>query len=79
MHKEEPYPCERTLLMTGALDAAMHSYFEKGQALMKTPELEFSYTPKNFNQFREMGDSWKVITAEMTPPQEFVGEDPAPQ
>ncbi|WP_339684280.1 hypothetical protein [Gimesia maris] len=79
VHKEEPYPCERTLLMTGALDAAMHSYFEKGQALMKTPELEFSYTPKNFNQFREMGDSWKVITAEMTPPQEFVGEDPAPQ
>lgn len=78
VHKEEPYPCERTLLMTGALDAAMHSYFEKGSAKMKTPELEFSYQPKNFNQFREMGASWKVITAEMPLPQDFVEADPEP-
>ncbi|MFH1302626.1 MAG: hypothetical protein ABIK07_16310 [Planctomycetota bacterium] len=79
VHKEEPYPCERTLLMTGALDVAMHSYFEKGSALMKTPQLEISYKPKDFNQFREMGDSWKVITKEMTPPEDFVEADPKPQ
>ena len=65
--------------MTGALDVAMHSYFEKGSALMKTPQLEISYKPKDFNRFREMGDSWKVITKEMTPPEDFVEADPKPQ
>jgi len=79
VHKEEPYPCERTLLMTGVLDAAMHSYFEKGQALMKTPQLEIAYKPKNFNQFREMGASWDVITKEMPLPQDFVEADPQPK
>lgn len=79
VHQQEPYPCERTLLMTGVLDAAMHSYFEKGQALMKTPQLEFSYKPKNFNQFREMGESWKVITKDMPLPRDFVEGDPAPK
>jgi len=79
IHKEEPYPCERTLLMTGVLDAAMHSYFEKGQALMKTPQLEFGYKPKNFNQFREMGASWDVITKDMPLPKDFVEADPQPK
>lgn len=79
VNKEEPYPCERTLLMTGALDAAMHSCFEKGYAKIKTPELEFSYKPKDFNQFREMGKSWEVITAEMEPYKDFVVSDPAPK
>lgn len=79
VHKKEPYPCERTLLMTGVLDAAMHSYFEKGQAKMKTPQLEFSYKPKNFNQFREMGASWNVITKDMPMPRDFVESDPQPK
>lgn len=79
VQKQEPYPCERTLLMTGVLDAAMHSYFEKGQARMKTPHLEFSYKPKNFNQFREMGASWDIITKDMPLPLDFVEADPEPK
>lgn len=79
VHKQEPYPCERTLLMTGVLDAAMHSYFENGQAQMKTPQLEFSYKSKNFNQFREMGASWDIITKDMPLPRDFVEADPQPK
>jgi hypothetical protein len=65
-----PYPVERTLLVTGALDAAMHSRADGGKPVA-TPHLEFAYQPKDFRAFRETGESWKVITSEMPEPKIF--------
>jgi hypothetical protein len=59
-----PYPVERTLLVSGILDAAMHSR-ASGRSLA-TPHLGFGYKPVDFRAFREMGASWKIIT-EHTP------------
>ena len=39
----------------------MHSRHDEGK-LMQTPELEFSYQPRDFRAMREMGLSWKIIT-----------------
>jgi hypothetical protein len=55
-----PYPVERTLLVSGVLDGAMHSRAE-GKSLA-TPHLEFGYKPVDFRAMREMGASWKMIT-----------------
>jgi hypothetical protein len=59
-----PYPVERTLLVSGVLDAAMHSRAE-GKVL-KTPQLEFAYETRDFTAMRETGASWKIVT-EATP------------
>jgi hypothetical protein len=59
-----PYPAERTLLVTGVLDAAMHSR-KDGKALA-TPHLGFGYPARDFTAMREMGASWKIVT-ETTP------------
>ena len=64
-HGAPPYPVERTLLVSGVLDAAMHSRKSGGQWLA-TPELQFAYAPRDFRAMREMGDSWRIIT-EHTP------------
>jgi hypothetical protein len=66
---KSPYPLERTLLTTGALDAAMHSAAEEKP--IETPELEFDYHPQDFRRFREMGESWRVVTAETPQPRTF--------
>jgi hypothetical protein len=65
-----PYPVERTLLVSGVLDAAMHSYKDGGKPI-DTPELEFSYAPQDFSSFCENGQSWKVITPDMPEPTAF--------
>jgi hypothetical protein len=65
-----PYPAERTLLASGVLDAAMHSHHAGGKPL-ETPQLEFGYEAVDFSQFREMGESWKVITAKTPQPLTF--------
>ncbi len=62
-----PYPVERTLLVTGALDAAMDSRVG-GEHPVATPHLDFSYTPRDFRSLREMGDTWKLITDETPQP-----------
>lgn len=67
---KSPYPVERTLMVGGALDAAMHSHQANGKPV-ETPELEFSYQAQDFRAFREMGESWKVITAETPQPTTF--------
>ena len=58
---------ERTLLVTGILDASMHSRHEAGK-VMQTPELEFAYRPIDFREMREMGASWKIITEDTPEP-----------
>jgi hypothetical protein len=68
--KQSPYPVERTLLVSGALDAAMHSHVAGGKPI-DTPELEFSYAPKDFRSFCETGESWRVITPDMPEPTKF--------
>jgi hypothetical protein len=60
-----PYPVERTLLVSGVLDASMHSRARAGE-MIRTPHLEFGYPARDFLAFREMGASWKIVT-ENTP------------
>jgi hypothetical protein len=61
---KSPYPVERTLLASGILDAAMHSHAAGGK-FIETPELNFAYQPQDFRDFRETGESWRVITPDM--------------
>ena len=65
--KRAPYPVERTLLVTGILDAEMQSRYEGGKP-QRTPQLEFAYQPIDFRAMREMGASWKIITEETPEP-----------
>jgi hypothetical protein len=67
---QAPYPVERTLLVSGVLDAAMHSHHEGGKPI-ETPQLEFAYQPRDFRPVRETGESWRVITSEMPEPRTF--------
>lgn len=60
IHGRAPYPVERTLLVSGILDASMHSRHEGGKP-RDTPELEFAYAPQDFRAMREMGASWKIL------------------
>jgi hypothetical protein len=60
-----PYPVERTLLVSGVLDASMHSRAKTGEVL-NTPQLEFAYEARDFAAMCEMGESWKIVT-ETTP------------
>ena len=66
VHRETPYPVERTLLVTGILDAAMHS--RHSDSATPTPHLEFGYQALDFQPMREMGASWKIITEERHEP-----------
>jgi len=58
---QPPYPVERTLLVSGALDAVMHSHADGDQPLA-TPHLQFGYVATDFRRFREDGRSWEIIT-----------------
>ena len=70
-HKQAPYPLERTLLTTGVVEAAMRSRHQSG-SVIETPHVEFAYQPIDFRTFREMGDSWKVITEKTPEPKEIL-------
>lgn len=63
VHREAPYPVERCLLANGAILSAVDAYFQRGRPLA-TPHLEFGYEPRDFTQFREMGDTWKTMIRE---------------
>ncbi len=62
-----PYPVERTLLTTCALDAAMDSRFQ-GQKPVITRYLDVAYQPVDFRAMREMGATWKVLTPDTPEP-----------
>lgn len=66
----EPYPAERTLLTTGAVEAVMHSYEQDGKVI-RTPHLGISYQPNDWQAMRENGDTWEVITADVQQPSKF--------
>lgn len=65
---QAPYPVERTLLVTGILDAEMQSRFEGGTP-QQTPQLDIAYAPRDYRDMREMGDSWKIIHEGIPEPQ----------
>lgn len=60
---QAPYPVERTLMVSGVLDAAMWSK-ELCGCPIRTPNLEWNYAPRDFSAFRETGASWKILTSE---------------
>ena len=63
---QSPYPVERTLMVSGMLDAAMKS--QHRGAPVNTPDLSFGYKTRNFDAMRENGDSWKIITEDSPQP-----------
>lgn len=64
---KSPYPVERTLLTTGVLAAAVDSKADGGKTL-DTPHLRLAYQPRDYKAYREMGESWKIITEEIPEP-----------
>ena len=76
--RSSPYPFERTLLVTGMVAAAMDSRFEQHRAV-PTPHLNVAYQPKDYRAFREMGDSWKIITEDMPEPKGIDPGGPIPK
>lgn len=65
--KRPPYPIERTLLTTCALDAAMESRFRGGKPVVSA-YLDVAYTPTDFHELREMGGTWKIVTPDTPQP-----------
>jgi len=76
VEKKAPYPVERTLLATGATEAAMKSKHQKEP--LKTPQLEFRYKAVDWERVRENGETWKTITPD-TPEPEYLKRDPEPK
>jgi len=69
--RKAPYPVERTLLVSGVLDAAMDSRVAGGKRL-DTPQLDVRYAPQDYRAMREMGATWKIITEAMPEPEGIV-------
>ncbi|MBI1314707.1 twin-arginine translocation signal domain-containing protein [bacterium] len=57
----EPWPAERTLLTTGAVEAVMQSFEQNGKAI-ETPHLQIAYQPTDVRPFREFGKTWSILT-----------------
>jgi len=70
LHGQEPYPAERTLLTTGATEAAMLS-FEEGGKPIETPHLRLAYHAGDWSAMREMGETWNIITVDTPQPASF--------
>ncbi|MGE0759621.1 MAG: hypothetical protein AB7O38_21570 [Pirellulaceae bacterium] len=66
VHRQEPYPLERTLLTTGALEASVRSYHE--HRAIATPHLARAYRASDWSAFRENGASWRLIDPDKPQP-----------
>lgn len=75
VHREPPYPVERTLLTTLALEAAVRSRAQ-GKPV-ESPQLQVRYRPRDFRAFRENGATWRIITEQTPQPQGFDNGTPA--
>lgn len=64
---QEPYPAERTLLTTAAVDAVMQSWNQGGSAI-PLPHGRIRYQAQDFTAFRETGASWSKITTDVVQP-----------
>ncbi|MBI3822166.1 MAG: hypothetical protein HY289_05740 [Planctomycetes bacterium] len=73
VRRESPYPVERTLLATGATEAAVRSR-AAGEAI-ETPHLNIAYQPRDFRALRELGESWNIVT-DQTPETHGFAERP---
>lgn len=62
--KTPPYAVERTLLVTGVLEAAMRSR-AAGGASLDTPHLCFGYANENLEPWRENGATWELLAPEV--------------
>ena len=65
--RRSPYPIERTLLVTGTLEAVMRATRQPGKPLA-TPELGIAYQPTDFRAMREMGATWTLLTPDVPQP-----------
>ena len=65
--RRAPYSVERTLLVSGILDAEMESRFQGGKP-MDTPQLNIAYAPRDYRKMREMGATWKILTEDIPEP-----------
>jgi hypothetical protein len=65
VRRESPYPVERTLLTTGALEAAVRSRAQNGRPVA-TENLNIAYQPRDFRAYREMGASWTMLGTPQT-------------
>ena len=65
-----PYPVERTLFVSGILDAAMKARRATGHPL-HTNELHYQYQATDFSDVRENGKSWDIITEDIPQPPDF--------
>jgi hypothetical protein len=64
-----PYPVERTLLTTGALEAAVRSRSEHRG--LDTPHLNVVYSSRDYSALREQGASWRLLTDDTKETQGF--------
>ncbi len=64
-----PYPVERTLLTTGALEAAVRSRSELRR--LATPHLNVVYSSRDYRALREQGESWRTLTEDTRETQGF--------
>ena len=74
----EPYPAQRTMLTTGAVEAVMRS-FEQNGAVIETPDLAVAYETPDWSAFRENGETWKIITKDVPQPAGFEPREVQPE
>ena len=60
----EPYPAERTLLTTAAVDAVIKSWNQNDKPVSMSDH-GIPYQPADFTAFRESGATWSVITKDV--------------